>query len=581
MSRSILRQMDAVTSASLKRKFEEVDVGSPISTPKDSDDEISNSDSADSCDSLNPPTTTSLIPTSILKRQKLMRRKNVRFDQVTVYYFPRRQGFTSVPSQGGSSLGMAQRHNSIRRYTLCEFAQEQEVSHREILREHLKEEKLRTRKLKLTKNGTVESEEAEILTLEDVSDDDIDVDNVEVDNYFFLQPLATKRRRALLRASGVHRIDAEEKQELRAIRLSREECGCDCRLYCDPEACPCSQAGIKCQVDRMSFPCGCSRDGCGNLAGRIEFNPIRVRTHYLHTIMKLELENKHPPARLASPEEHTQVFTESHSCSLSQETQDFQEFIAENCHLENESAVRHLQSAEEMARLKEEEEDEDSSGSSLSLDSSVESLSVCLVEEPLAGSGGAIDNLANTPVLLDAKLPLGSSVLCFTGTSDQMTSSIGDQSFLSSAPVVYYQIDQNSVVGVQGLQGFEHSGGTSGELKDKDLSNFPVFASSPIHCGTPEEQAAMPSQETSQECLTADFAYAEDCRPPVAMSTGIDSLCPLRHVRLSNHLGDGCGVGAAAGELSIAEPQRGSACILSEIPKPHVEALPGGSAMAV
>lgn len=101
---------------------------------------------------------------------------------------------------------------------------------------------------KLTKNGTVESEEADGLTLEDVSDDDLDVENVEVDDYFFLQPLPTKRRRALLRASGVHRIDAEEKQELRAIRLSREECGCDCRLYCDPEACACSQAGIKCQV---------------------------------------------------------------------------------------------------------------------------------------------------------------------------------------------------------------------------------------------------------------------------------------------------------------------------------------------
>lgn len=89
------------------------------------------------------------------------------------------------------------------------------------------------------------------MTLDDVSDEDIDVENVEVDDYFFLQPLPTKRRRALLRASGVHRIDAEEKQELRAIRLSREECGCDCRLYCDPEACACSQAGIKCQVSHI------------------------------------------------------------------------------------------------------------------------------------------------------------------------------------------------------------------------------------------------------------------------------------------------------------------------------------------
>lgn len=245
--------MDAIASGGLKRKFEDADVGSPASN---SDDEISNSDSADSCDSVNPSSSSGFIrewprtgmgtgtvpggaavpaqlsprsslsswemasvrprafippspypnlwvsergeqpraagtseapstrrgarrrrspgvggrhgapsglffllqprlglvlpaATSILKRQKQLRRKNVRFDQVTVYYFARRQGFTSVPSQGGSSLGMAQRHNSVRRYTLCEFAQEQEVNHREILREHLKEEKLHAKKMKV------------------------------------------------------------------------------------------------------------------------------------------------------------------------------------------------------------------------------------------------------------------------------------------------------------------------------------------------------------------------------------------------------------------------------------------------
>lgn len=122
--------------------------------------------------------------------------------------------------------------------------------------------------------------EAAGLTLDDVSDEDIDVENVAVDDYFFLQPLPTKRRRALLRASGVHRIDAEEKQELRAIRLSREECGCDCRLYCDPEACACSQAGIKCQVsprgpetvDVLQSPGGCdvgtAEHGAGGAAHR-------------------------------------------------------------------------------------------------------------------------------------------------------------------------------------------------------------------------------------------------------------------------------------------------------------------------
>lgn len=77
-------------------------------------------------------------------------RKQVRFDAVTVYYFSRRQGFTSVPSQGGSSLGMARHHCAIRHYTLGEFAREQESSHKHVLRQHLRQEKLNARKLKVS-----------------------------------------------------------------------------------------------------------------------------------------------------------------------------------------------------------------------------------------------------------------------------------------------------------------------------------------------------------------------------------------------------------------------------------------------
>lgn len=45
-------------------------------------------------------------------------------------------------------------------------------------------------------------------------------------------------------------------------------------------------------MDHSSFPCGCTKDGCGNTQGRIEFNSSRVQTHYIHTIMKLELEKR-------------------------------------------------------------------------------------------------------------------------------------------------------------------------------------------------------------------------------------------------------------------------------------------------
>ncbi|XP_030051322.1 cysteine/serine-rich nuclear protein 2 [Microcaecilia unicolor] len=556
--------MDAVTSGSLKRKFDEVDVGSPISTPKDSDDEISNSDSADSCDSVNPPTTTTLIPTSILKRQKQLRRKSVRFDQVTVYYFTRRQGFTSVPSQGGSSLGMAQRHNAVRRYTLCEFAKEQEGNHRDILREHLKEEKLHARKMKLTKNGTVESEEAEGLTLEDVSDEDIDVESVEVDDYFFLQPLPTKRRRALLRASGVHRIDAEEKQELRAIRLSREECGCDCRLYCDPEACPCSQAGIKCQVDRMSFPCGCSRDGCGNMAGRIEFNPIRVRTHYLHTIMKLELENKRQQSRpppLGDEPPH------GSGNSNSSETQDFQQFIAENYHLENEAAVMHLQSAEELERLKEEGGDS-TSGSSLSLDSSVESLGVCILEEPLAGPEGVCGALT-TPVLIQTELPPGSSVLCFTDNSDQPSSSMDDQAYLNRSPVVYYQIDQNSVLGVKGQASLEEEMASS-YPKEKDLGPCPMPVTPLVPHSPPKDLSMDSGVETGKDSSGLGLPNLDNCR--VTGSTD-DVVCASW---LPTNL-----QGGQEGEQSGLEQPQENGCLVAESCTPQGEHTPEGSVLAV
>lgn len=133
---------------------------------------------------------------------------------------------------------------------------------------------------------------------ESKSEDEISENSLsEADSeaYGFLQPVTARQRRAILKAAGVRKIDSIEKDECRQLRTSREVCGCTCRSYCDPESCECSLAGIKCQVDRLKpqeFPCGCNRDGCANVNGRIEFNPARVKTHFIHTIMRLELEKR-------------------------------------------------------------------------------------------------------------------------------------------------------------------------------------------------------------------------------------------------------------------------------------------------
>lgn len=215
---------------------------------------------------------------------KCKKKRNISFESVTVYYFPRTQGFTCVPSQGGSTLGMGAHHSHSKKFSITEHALEQRRIHRQLLQQ------LRTDRQATTSNGIIHSSSDDSDSEEEPSD--ASESELDLDNYYFLQPVPTRQRRALLRAAGIRKIDSVEKDECRDIRTSREFCGCGCKGYCDPDTCSCSQAGIKCQVDRLSFPCGCSRDNCGNSSGRIEFNPVRVRTHFIHTLMRLELEKK-------------------------------------------------------------------------------------------------------------------------------------------------------------------------------------------------------------------------------------------------------------------------------------------------
>ncbi|KAJ8386139.1 hypothetical protein AAFF_G00176470 [Aldrovandia affinis] len=301
-------------SGPLKRKFEEVDEdpcyssSSPSSLSSsafsewESEGESCYSDTLNSRPSYPSSPATPLPASSILKKSKRARKGGVQFDHVTVFFFPRCQGFTSVPSRGGCTLGMVRRHSARHQYTLAEFAVEQRHLRREKLKGRLREEKLEALKLKLTNNGTRESEEAERLTVDDIPEEEVDISGVDLDDGSFLHPYPSKHRHALLKAAGVKKIDKEEKRQLHDIRLSREDCGCNCQGFCEPETCACSLAGIKCQMDHSSFPCGCTKDGCGNTEGRIEFNSSRVQTHYIHTIMKLELEKRLEESS-AAPEE--------------------------------------------------------------------------------------------------------------------------------------------------------------------------------------------------------------------------------------------------------------------------------------
>ncbi|XP_005453025.1 cysteine/serine-rich nuclear protein 3 [Oreochromis niloticus] len=464
--------MRRAMSGILKRKFEEVEASSsPCSSVRESDDEVSYSESGDSSDSVNPSASGPFTSNSILKREKRLRTRRVHFENVTVYYFSRRQGFTSVPSQGGSTLGMSSRHSWIRQYSVGEFALEQKRIHRDMLRDHLKEEKLNSIKLKLTKNGTVESEEANTLTAEDISDDDIDLDNTEVDEYFFLQPLTTKKRRALLRSSGVKKIDVEEKHELRAIRMSREDCGCDCRVFCDPETCACSIAGIKCQVDRMSFPCGCTKEGCSNSTGRVEFNPIRVRTHFLHTIMKLELEKSREQQQPSPTNGYHGEASDLGSGNPFAQSQHRLEYSLSDA--VPQAASMHLQAADDMEETlddedeeEDEEEEEEEEENDEDEDDEEDSSSVCSglsdsSTQSLANSDSEdeegddddeeksenFDDDMTTPSVSHTEVVPLSSVLCYGDGSVGHDNHINGNTYLmNSSPAEYYQLGGSSAI---------------------------------------------------------------------------------------------------------------------------------------
>lgn len=240
----------------------------------------------------------SLTPRSILKRAPRGRPGRVAFNGITVFYFPRCQGFTSVPSRGGCTLGMAPRHSACRHFSLSEFTQEQTRVRLEKLRQRLKEEKLEMLRWKLSVTGVPDGESDLPLTVDAINDASVEEDlevavaGGRLEEANFLQPYPARRRRALLRAAGVRRIDREEKRELQALRQSREDCGCRCDRVCDPETCSCSLAGIKCQMDHTAFPCGCCKEGCENPSGRVEFNQARVQTHFIHTLTRLQLEQR-------------------------------------------------------------------------------------------------------------------------------------------------------------------------------------------------------------------------------------------------------------------------------------------------
>ncbi|CAG9760034.1 unnamed protein product [Ceutorhynchus assimilis] len=165
------------------------------------------------------------------------KKKRVGFNSVTVYYFDREQGSTCIPSNGGCTLGMSAHHSEAVMFSIDEHAIE---SYR--------------------LDGTQQSKNAKTY-----------------------KPYEVKQRRSILKMAGVQ-VNPGEEVECNSIRDSRDNCGCDCQDFCDPDTCSCIQSGINCQVDYPNFPCSCSKENCQNPAGRLESDHDDIRAQVCHTL---------------------------------------------------------------------------------------------------------------------------------------------------------------------------------------------------------------------------------------------------------------------------------------------------------
>ncbi|KAI1708263.1 cysteine/serine-rich nuclear protein 2 [Ditylenchus destructor] len=281
-----------------------------------------------SCDLLSDPSEKSMLPSSFgrregrvkcsprvmeFKRTRRKKRKTVRFGGLVCWYFNRAQGYDTVPMIGSTSLGMEPLHFSQKEYSLVDF-------HNACAKENARKDAilkkavidLENSKMEVTLNGTLtpaanaEQEDGEnTINLCEAStssgsasqtmlfDDEFDSEDEDEadfqDSLIFLHPLGSKARRLILKNAGVQ-VDKSLKVEYEDITKSRLSCGCQCTNgKCLPSSCECALAGIKCQVDRPSYPCACIDDSaCENPEGRQVFDALKVHTHFLQTIMRLK-----------------------------------------------------------------------------------------------------------------------------------------------------------------------------------------------------------------------------------------------------------------------------------------------------
>lgn len=134
---------------------------------------------------------------------------------------------------------------------------------------------------------------------------------------------------------------------------------------------------------------------------------------------------------------------------------------------------------------------------------------MCILEEPLAVPEELCPGLT-APILIQAQLPPGSSVLCFAENSDHPTASaVNSPSYLNSGPLVYYQVEQRPVLGLKGEPSTEDA--PPSFPKEKDLNVFSLPVTSLVAC-SPTDPAVLCKSEVGKTS-SLEALVPGDCHP--------------------------------------------------------------------
>lgn len=230
-------------------------------------------------------------------------KKNVKFNNVEIYLFDRKQGFQSIPSDtytNSFTIGMEFKHSEVEVFeTVDEFLRCKRKVQLNKLEDALKESAStndeNNDKL-FDDNDEALVEIDAVLSKKEEYENNIELElpiKTAITSEIFCPILSPNKRTSKLIEFGYTSSDIDESEVKEIVEIKKARLvnvGCKCKDKCgeNGELCSCATNGISCQLDKTKYPCNCTSTKCKNPNGIKKFNLNQVQKHWKATLGNLK-----------------------------------------------------------------------------------------------------------------------------------------------------------------------------------------------------------------------------------------------------------------------------------------------------